>query len=263
MSAPRAAVVGAGVSGPPARRCCAPPGSRCAWSTAAAARGAASEPAGSSWPACAQHVVDTGAAYFTVSDEAAGGADGGATGAPASAAAFAGTVSAWSSAGLATPWTDTLSLLGPDGPRGSTTGPQRWSAPGALRSLVTDHLLVGLDVETGRAVRSVGVADGRPALDGEPVDAVVLAMPDPQGGRMLDVDASPGLAAARRVLSRPWDPVTTVYAVWDEPWWPALTAGSWPTTTCSPSSPTTAPAAATAPPSWWRTRRTGGAGAPR
>jgi len=171
-----------------------------------------------------EHVVDTGAAYFTVSDEAAG-QEAGASGAPASAAAFAGMVSAWSSAGLATPWTDTLSLLGPDGPRGSTTGPQRWSAPGALRSLVTDHLLDGLDVETGRAVRSVGVVGGRPALDGEPVDAVVLAMPDPQAGRMLDVDASPGLASARRVLSRAWDPVTTVYAVWDEPWWPALTAG--------------------------------------
>ncbi|PWJ55883.1 hypothetical protein SAMN06264364_102251 [Quadrisphaera granulorum] len=153
------------------------------------------------------HVVDTGAAYFTVSDEG-----------------FAALVSAWSTDGLAHPWTDTFSLLGPEKPPGSTTGPQRWSAPGGLRSLV-DHLATGLEVTTGRAVRSVGVADGLPAVDGDGVDAVVLAMPDPQAGRILDVEASLGLASARRVLARPWDPVTTVYATWDHSWWPALDAG--------------------------------------
>lgn len=168
-----------------------------------------------------EHVVDTGAAYFTVSDEVSDeGADP-----SGSAAGFAGVVSGWSGADLARPWTDTLSLLGPDGPRGTTRGPQRWSAPRGLRSLVTDSLLEGLDVEAGRAVRSVGVADGLPAVDSEPADAVVLAMPDPQAGRILDVDASPGLASARRVLARAWSPVITVYAVWDEAWWPALSAG--------------------------------------
>lgn len=154
-----------------------------------------------------EHVVDTGAAYFTVSDES-----------------FAALASAWSTEGLARPWTDTFSLLGPDGPRGSTTGPQRWSAPGGLRSLV-EHLAEGLEVSHRSAVRSVGVADGLPAVDGEGFDAVVLAMPDPQAGRLLDVDASGQLASARRVLSRPWDAVTTVYATWDEAWWPALDAG--------------------------------------
>ncbi|MGQ7295681.1 NAD(P)/FAD-dependent oxidoreductase [Quadrisphaera sp. KR29] len=153
------------------------------------------------------HVVDTGAAYFTVSDED-----------------FAALVSAWSTEGLARPWTDTLSLLGPDGPRGSTTGPQRWSAPGSLRGLV-EHLARGLEVTSQHAVRSVGVVDGLPSVDGEGVDAVVLAMPDPQAGRLLDVAASPGLASARRVLSRPWNAVTTVYASWDEAWWPSLDAG--------------------------------------
>ena len=224
MSGPRALVVGAGVSG----AACAQvlraggvqvrvldrgrrPGGRLGTRRVDLADGT-------------QHVVDTGAAYFTASDEAADEASG-ASAPSGSAARFAGVVSSWSSAGLARPWTDTLSLLGPDGPRGSTTGPQRWSAPGGLRSLVTDSLLDDLDVEAGRAVRSVGVVDGLPAVDGEAVDAVVLAMPDPQAGRLLDVDASPGLAAARRVLARAWDPVTTVYAVWDEPWWPALAAG--------------------------------------
>ncbi|MEH3076811.1 MAG: FAD-dependent oxidoreductase [Quadrisphaera sp.] len=154
-----------------------------------------------------QHLVDTGAAYFTVSDED-----------------FAALASGWSTDGLARPWTDTLSLLGPDGPRGSTTGPQRWSAPGGLRSLV-DRLAEGLEVASGHGVRSVGVADGLPAVDGEAADAVVLAMPDPQAGRLLDVEASPGLASARRVLARPWDAVITVYATWERAWWPALDAG--------------------------------------
>lgn len=159
-----------------------------------------------------RHVVDTGAAYFTVSDSA-------------DSSAFAAVVSGWSTAGLARPWTDTFALLGPDGPRGTTTGPQRWAAPGGLRSLVVDDLVSGLEVEQGRAVRSVGVVDDHLAVEGERVDAVVLAMPDPQAGRLLDVAASPQLAAARRVLSRPWDAVITVYAAWDEAWWPELTAG--------------------------------------
>ncbi|TNM69127.1 NAD/FAD-dependent oxidoreductase [Streptomyces sp. NP160] len=154
-----------------------------------------------------QHLVDTGAAYFTVSDPD-----------------FAALAAGWSTDGLAHPWTDTFSLLGPDGPRGTKAGPQRWSAPGGLRSLV-ERLAAGLEVTSGHAVRSVGVADGMPALDGRPADAVVLAMPDPQAGRLLDVEASPGLASARRVLSRPWDAVITVYAAWDEAWWPALDAG--------------------------------------
>jgi renalase len=154
-----------------------------------------------------QHAVDTGAAYFTVSD-----------------GDFAALASGWSTDGLARPWTDTLSLLGPDGPRGSTTGPQRWAAQGGLRTLV-ERLAEGLEVASGRAARSVGVVDGLPAVDGEPADAVVLAMPDPQAGRVLDVEASQGLASARRVLSRPWDAVITVYATWDEAWWPALDAG--------------------------------------
>lgn len=154
-----------------------------------------------------QHLVDTGAAYFTVSDPD-----------------FAALAAGWSTDGLARPWTDTLGLLGPDGPRGSTTGPQRWSAPAGLRSLV-DRLAEGLDTSSQRAVRSVGVVDGLPAVDGEAVDAVVLAMPDPQAGRVLDVEASPGLASARRVLSRPWNAVITVYAAWDAAWWPTLDAG--------------------------------------
>ncbi|SDQ87452.1 NAD(P)/FAD-dependent oxidoreductase [Quadrisphaera sp. DSM 44207] len=157
-------------------------------------------------PGGGRHVVDTGAAYFTVSDPD-----------------FAAVVSGWSDAGLARPWTDTLAVAGPGGLRGTTAGPQRWAAPGGLRGLV-DHLATGLDVASGRTARSVGVVDGRPAVDGEPAEAVVLAMPDPQAGRLLDVAAADGLASARRVLSRPWSPVVTVWGAWEQRWWPELDA---------------------------------------
>jgi predicted NAD/FAD-dependent oxidoreductase len=157
-------------------------------------------------PGGGRHVVDTGAAYFTVRDEA-----------------FAAVVDAWAEQGLARPWTDTFAVLGPGRVRESTTGPSRWAAPGGLRGLV-DDLAAGLDVRQEATVRSVGLADRRPAVDGDPVDAVVLAMPDPQAGRLLDVEASSGLADARRVLSRPWTPVVSVYAVWEQRWWPELDA---------------------------------------
>jgi predicted NAD/FAD-dependent oxidoreductase len=153
-----------------------------------------------------EHVVDTGAAYFTVRDEH-----------------FAALVDGWSQAGRARPWTDAVDVLHPDGSREPRSGPQRWAAPGGLRGLV-DDLAEGLEVSRTTTVRSVGVADGRPAVDGRPDDAVVLAMPDPQAGRLLDVDASEHLASTRRVLSRPWDAVITVYAAWQERWWPALDA---------------------------------------
>ncbi len=154
----------------------------------------------------ATHVVDTGAAYFTVEDPD-----------------FAALAASWSARGLARPWTDTLHLAGPDGLRGTTTGPQRWASPTGLRSLV-DDLARGLEVRSSTTVASVGVTHGLPSADGRGADAVVLAMPDPQAARLLDVAAADGLAAARRVLSRPWQPVVSVYAVYERRWWPELDA---------------------------------------
>ncbi len=153
-----------------------------------------------------ERVVDTGAAYFTVAGEG-----------------FAALADGWAARGLARPWTDTLHVAGPDGLRGTTTGPQRWASPTGLRSLV-DDLAHGLDVRSGVEVASVGVEDGRPAVDGRPADLVVLAVPDPQAGRLLDAGAADGLAAARRVLDRPWDPVVSVWAVYPERWWPEVDA---------------------------------------
>lgn len=139
--------------------------------------------------------VDLGAAYFTVSDPE-----------------FTGVVDGWRATGLARPWTDTLAVLG-DGERGSAGGPQRWAAPGGLRSLVV-ALAEGLDVRLGHEVRGVGPG---PVVDGERVDAVVLAMPDPQAVRLLD-PPPPALA------DRAWNPVITVAAGWAERTWDHFSA---------------------------------------
>jgi renalase len=140
-------------------------------------------------------VVDTGASYFTVSDPA-----------------FEAVVEDWRSRGLARPWTDTFHVADA-GELTVKPGPMRWAAPGGLRTLVED-LAEGLDVreQTVRAVTS------GPQVDGEPADAVVLAMPDPQARRLLD----PSLAAVAEALDDPFLPVLALTARWDEAVWPAL-----------------------------------------
>lgn len=136
-------------------------------------------------PAGADHVVDLGAAYFTVRDDE-----------------FAAVVEGWRRRGLALPWTDTLASRDADGTWSSTTGPQRWCAPGGLRSLVAD-LAEGLPVSTGHTVHAV---EPGPAVDGVPARAVVLAMPDPQAARLLH----PALRAGPLVAGRGWNPVISV-----------------------------------------------------
>jgi predicted NAD/FAD-dependent oxidoreductase len=170
-----------------------------------------------------RHPVDIGAAYFTVGDPS-----------------FAQVVSAWQDAGLARPWTDTFALGGPEGPRGSVTGPVRWAAPGGLRSLV-EALAEGLDVRLEHEVEAVGLepawfatgygpgstagyrpgpaAGGdRPTVDDEPAAAVVLAMPDPQASDLLPVPVSDGLG----ISDRSWSPTLAVWAAWPERCWPDL-----------------------------------------
>jgi hypothetical protein len=56
---------------------------------------------------------------------------------------------------------------------------------------------------------------GRPTVDGQPVAAVVLAMPDPQAADLLGDD----LGEARDVLDSEWDPVVTVVASFPERSW--------------------------------------------
>ncbi len=168
--------------------------------------------------------VDLGAAYFTVSDPA-----------------FASVVDGWQRAGLARPWTKTFKVYGGSTPT-TATGPQRWAAPGGLRSLA-EHLATGLPVRlespvtsvteqsAGRARRrgvwTTGRASGltgrrrikprepadsgeRPTVDGEPVDAVALCMPGPQAERIV-----PGLFAPQ-----PWAPVFSAVLRYPARGWP-------------------------------------------
>jgi predicted NAD/FAD-dependent oxidoreductase len=132
--------------------------------------------------------VDVGAAYFTVRD-----------------VGFSGVALGWRVRRLARPWTDTLAVF-ENGGRGASAGPMRWAAPGGLGSLVVD-LATGLDVELDREVRSIGPG---PRVDGEPADAVVLAMPDPQAAALVD---------APQVRDRAWNPVLAVAMRWPERTW--------------------------------------------
>lgn len=141
--------------------------------------------------------VDIGASYLTVSDER-----------------FAAVVTDWQRRGLARPWTDHFDVFTDGEPARPAGGPVRWGAPGGLRSLVVD-LAAGLNVETA-TVSSVDGAGGRPpTLDGRPVAAIVLAMPDPQAARLL----SPQLTAVRDQLVTPFDPVLAVAVGWSQRGW--------------------------------------------
>jgi len=148
--------------------------------------------------AVAGRTVDLGAAYFTVRDPA-----------------FDRVVQRWRAAGLARPWTSELAVLG-DGTRGRAPGPQRWAAPRGLGGLVAE-LAAGLTVELGREVRRVGPG---PTVDGEPAEAVVLAMPDPQALRVLD----PAHPVAARLACREWSPAIAVAAGWAAREWAGLPA---------------------------------------
>ena len=153
--------------------------------------------------------VDVGAAYFTVRDPE-----------------FEALAESWAQRGLAHPWADTFSVADATGMVGTTTGPMRWGAEGGLRSLVAD-LADGLDVRSGQDVSAVGARPGavgaggsRPTVDGQPVRAVVLAMPDPQARDLLGDD----LAELRDDLEVEWQPVVTVVASFAQRSWTGLDA---------------------------------------
>ncbi len=137
-------------------------------------------------------MVDTGASYFTVSDDT-----------------FRAQVADWEARGLARPWTDTFSVSH-DGDLSPKSGPVRWAAAGGLRSLVED-LAAGLDV---RETTVEHIGPGR-VVDGLPASAVVLAMPDPQAVRLLD----PAYATVVEALDDPFDPVLALTATWPARSW--------------------------------------------
>ncbi|MGJ0117834.1 NAD(P)/FAD-dependent oxidoreductase [Williamsia sp. MIQD14] len=101
--------------------------------------------------------VDVGAGYFTVRDNG-----------------FESVVGDWRDRGLAREWTDTFGVLATGAPPSTSTGPMRWATPGGLRSLVRD-VLGDIDVTTDD-------------LEALPDGDVVVAMPDPQAARLVDID---------------------------------------------------------------------------
>lgn len=141
--------------------------------------------------------IDIGAAYFT-----------------ARTGEFRAVAESWATRGLAHPWTDTFTMGDIDGPGGTAAGPVRWGTEHGLRSLVED-LADGLDVRLEHEVGAVGAG---PTVDGVPVRAVVLAMPDPQA---LDVLAD-DLSSVREVLEGEWAPVITVVARFERRAWIGL-----------------------------------------
>jgi predicted NAD/FAD-dependent oxidoreductase len=150
--------------------------------------------------ASAEHAgrpVDTGASYFTVSDDR-----------------FDRVVRDWQRRGLARPWTDAFEVYEDRATRRSA-GPLRWAAGPGLRALVQD-LADAAELPVERAGVEL-VAGGRSGLtvDGEPASAVVLAMPDPQAKAILQ----PALAAERAGLYARFDPVLVLSAGWPERVW--------------------------------------------
>ena len=139
-------------------------------------------------------VVDLGASYLTVGDDSP----------------FAPVVAGWVDRGLARPWTDTFAVAGPDGLEQTKTGPMRYGTAGGLRTLVED-LATGLDVQLERTVHAV-TGGGQPSVDGQPADAVVLAMPDPQAARLVTPDAVP---------DADWQPTLSVALGWSTRRWAA------------------------------------------
>lgn len=140
--------------------------------------------------------VDIGASYFTSSDPI-----------------FGAVVGEWEARRLVRPWTNTFTVLSPEGERQST-GPMRWAAPSGLRSLVED-LARGLVVASGVTVAHVERVDGSLQVDGRTADAVVLAMPDPQARRLL----SDELGAEAAALTDEFEPVLALTARWARRSW--------------------------------------------
>lgn len=143
--------------------------------------------------------VDLGASYFTASDPA-----------------FEAVAADWRERGLAEPWTDTFHVVDaaePGRPE-PKSGPVRWRAPGALRSLVED-LAAPLEVERAEVQQVLRDEDGRVRVDGEPAAAVVLAMPDVQARRLLGA----GLEPQAEDLTREFEPVLALVARFAERAW--------------------------------------------
>lgn len=136
--------------------------------------------------------VDTGAQYFTVTDDR-----------------FATVVADLRSTGVVRAWTDTFTVLAPGEPPTTKPGPLRWGTPAGMRSVV-EAMAAGLQVREGSVEEVTSDADGL-RVDGTPASAVVLAMPDGQAVPLL----GEGLTQHASTLDRSYEPVLALTA-----WWP-------------------------------------------
>ena len=141
-----------------------------------------------------EHPADTGAPYFTVSDDD-----------------FRAVVSGWLDRGLAHEWTDTFHTAGPLGLREAKTGPMRYASSKGLRALVED-LGAGLEVRQGTTVDAVGA---HRLVDHERPNVVVLAMPGPQAARILQAHH----AELASVADQPYDPALALVARFEARTW--------------------------------------------
>ncbi len=141
------------------------------------------------------HPADTGAPYFTASDDG-----------------FRAVVDGWLARGLAREWTDTFHTAGPFGLRETKTGPMRYASTGGLRTLVED-LADGIELRTGAEVGPLGV---HRLVDGETPKVVVLAMPGPQAARLL-ADHHADVAA---LADQPYDAALSLIVAFPERTWP-------------------------------------------
>ncbi len=146
-------------------------------------------------------VIDAGASYFTARDPD-----------------FVSLAEDWCARKLARRWTDRFPTLSSQGLSAPETGAWRYATAGGLRSLVAD-LASRLRPESSSLVlRSpVSVVEPGPSVDGEPADAVVLAMPDPQAKRVVDARLT---GVRKEIDGRRWEPVLTLAAAYTRRSWP-------------------------------------------
>ncbi len=139
---------------------------------------------------------DIGASYFTASDPD-----------------FVSQVEDWCRRGLARRWTDRFPTLTEGGFDTPSPGPWRYATPGGLRSLVDDLAPEKAQIRLGDLVARIQPG---PLVDGQPADAVVLAIPDPQAARILSPELPETLAL---VIDRMWEPVIALAALFTRRTW--------------------------------------------
>lgn len=139
--------------------------------------------------------VDLGAAYLTCRDEA-----------------FRTVVDDWVHRGLAHPWTTAFAVENALGRTRSEDGPVRYGARLGMGSLV-DDLASGVALSLDDEIEEVGPG---PTVNGRPVDAVVLAMPDPPAHQLLDPACEPERTVTE---TAPWTPAIAVAAGWPARSW--------------------------------------------